>query len=400
VRAITLTPGMVAATAGVALLVVTWLFASTAYLLFHQEIREASHFYHIEKQRAYEDRIAVLRRQIDTINSRQFLDQAAFEKRMVELRRRQIALEERQTQISGVLESADERDLSIRIEPDGGEREHAALPGTPLVTGSLSAAPQLTARPLPADDGAGMGLPSAVRDPASYSLAEIEDSIDRLYDGQGDLLNRFEASLVKTVEQLVSVPKAIGASLPHFDDGDGGIGGPFIELRGTDQPIAIEDQIERIERKMERISTLGSHVRRLPVRVPLEENARITSGFGSRIDPFLGRRAMHTGIDFRASTGTPVLAAAAGRVVRAGRLGGYGNLIEIDHGGGYTTRYAHLSRIDVKRGQTVSPGELIGAAGSTGRSTGPHLHYETRIKGRAVDPTPFVRAAELLPEGF
>ena len=101
---------------------------------------------------------------------------------------------------------------------------------------------------------------------------------------------------------------------------------------------------------------------------------------------------MHAGVDFRAPSGHPVRAAAAGRVTMARRNGGYGNMVEIDHGRGMTTRYAHLSAILVKSGQRVRPGQIIGRVGSTGRSTGPHLHYETRVNDRAVDPERFLRA--------
>jgi hypothetical protein len=110
------------------------------------------------------------------------------------------------------------------------------------------------------------------------------------------------------------------------------------------------------------------------------------------MDPFLRTPAMHTGLDFRGSTGDPVRATANGRVESAGVNGGYGKMIEIDHGNGFSTRYAHLSAIEVKVGQSVRIGQIIGRVGSTGRSTGPHLHYETRIDGEAVDPQKFLRA--------
>jgi murein DD-endopeptidase MepM/ murein hydrolase activator NlpD len=110
------------------------------------------------------------------------------------------------------------------------------------------------------------------------------------------------------------------------------------------------------------------------------------------MDPFNGRAAIHTGIDLRGETGDPVHVTAAGKVTIAGREGGYGNMVEVDHGNGLATRYGHLSRIDVKIGQMVRIGETIGRIGSTGRSTGPHLHYETRVRGEAVDPQKYLRA--------
>jgi murein DD-endopeptidase MepM/ murein hydrolase activator NlpD len=105
---------------------------------------------------------------------------------------------------------------------------------------------------------------------------------------------------------------------------------------------------------------------------------------------------MHTGIDFRAPTGQPARATAGGKVVSAGYEGGYGNLVEIDHGGGITTRFAHLSKIGVKKGQAIAKGDVVGNTGNTGRSTGPHLHYEIRVNGRAIDPMTFIRAGEKL----
>ncbi len=118
----------------------------------------------------------------------------------------------------------------------------------------------------------------------------------------------------------------------------------------------------------------------------------MSSPFGMRTDPFNGRAAMHTGIDLRGERGEPVHATADGTVSIAGRDGGYGKMVEINHGNGLSTRYGHLSEIDVRVGQKVRIGQTIGKIGSTGRSTGPHLHYETRINGEAVNPQKFLRA--------
>lgn len=137
----------------------------------------------------------------------------------------------------------------------------------------------------------------------------------------------------------------------------------------------------------------------MPYRKPVVGNVEFSSGFGVRSDPFLGRPAMHTGLDFRASTGDPVRVTANGKVVNAGWAGGYGRMVEVDHGNGLSTRYGHLSQINVKVGEIVKIGQVIGEVGSTGRSTGPHLHYETRIDGEAVDPQKFLRAGVRLAQG-
>ncbi|GAO04635.1 M23 family metallopeptidase [Anaeromyxobacter sp. PSR-1] len=113
---------------------------------------------------------------------------------------------------------------------------------------------------------------------------------------------------------------------------------------------------------------------------------RITSAFGPRADPFTGAAARHDGVDVAAPEGTPVRAPAAGVVVRAGPRGGYGNAVEVDHGGGLVTLYGHAAEVRVRPGQVVAAGEELARVGSTGRSTGPHLHFEVRMAGRAIDP--------------
>jgi murein DD-endopeptidase MepM/ murein hydrolase activator NlpD len=130
----------------------------------------------------------------------------------------------------------------------------------------------------------------------------------------------------------------------------------------------------------------------IPSAMPVQHNAWKASGFGWRIDPFTGQMTMHEGIDFAADIGTPIHAAAAGFVVTAGFHPGYGNLIEVDHGGDLVTRYAHASKLVVKQGQFVRRGDKLGEVGSSGRSTGPHLHFEVRLKGAAQNPARFLTA--------
>jgi murein DD-endopeptidase MepM/ murein hydrolase activator NlpD len=167
------------------------------------------------------------------------------------------------------------------------------------------------------------------------------------------------------------------------------MGGPFEALTGGD---AIDPRFERLGLSLSRMAVLERALDGIPQVVPASvEN--ITSGFGYRRDPFNGRGAMHAGIDFKGATGSPIFAAAEGRVTFAGWKSGYGQAIEIAHGNGMLTRYAHLSRIGVTVGQSVDAGATIGGLGSTGRSTGPHLHFEVRINDRAVNPRPFLEAA-------
>ena len=132
----------------------------------------------------------------------------------------------------------------------------------------------------------------------------------------------------------------------------------------------------------------------LPEGMPVHETT-LTSGYGMRNHPILRRRAAHEGVDLAAPRGTPVYATADGLVSRASRFGSYGNFIQIEHGADLQTRFAHLSDYAVHAGERVTKGQLIGYVGTTGRSTGPHLHYEVRVAGEAVDPTPYMVGTQL-----
>ena len=134
----------------------------------------------------------------------------------------------------------------------------------------------------------------------------------------------------------------------------------------------------------------------VPVRKPVTGEIDLSSPFGVRMDPFVHEAAMHTGLDFRGDIGEPIHATAAGTVTIAGWTGGYGKMVEIDHGNGLATRFGHLSEIDVNVGEKIRIGEVVGKLGSTGRSTGPHLHYETRINGEPVNPQKFLDAGDKL----
>ena len=159
---------------------------------------------------------------------------------------------------------------------------------------------------------------------------------------------------------------------------------------------SFEHELVVAQNAVETLDGLRHALPSVPLRKPLRGELQMTSTFGYRTDPFLGRPALHSGVDLREEWGTPVHATAAGVVTTAGPSGGYGNMVEVDHGGGLSTRYGHLSAISVSPGQQVSPGAVLGRVGSTGRSTGPHLHYEVRIDGEAVDPSRFLRAATAL----
>ncbi len=159
-------------------------------------------------------------------------------------------------------------------------------------------------------------------------------------------------------------------------------------------PLEVDKDLDAKYQKLADDITLWNGLNKLKKALPLGapiKNVRITSKYGKRKDPFTGVKKQHKGIDFAGKIGTELMAVAPGRVISAGERVGYGTTVEIDHGLGFTTLYAHLSKITVSRGDWVRPGTIVGLGGSSGRSTGPHLHYEIRYKGNPFDPEKFVK---------
>jgi murein DD-endopeptidase MepM/ murein hydrolase activator NlpD len=169
------------------------------------------------------------------------------------------------------------------------------------------------------------------------------------------------------------------------------MGGP-LEMLATSRDGSIDPRFERLGLSIARMAALESGLAGVPQVEPAALKY-ISSGFGYRRDPFTGAGAMHKGLDFRGPKGAPIYAAARGVVGFVGQRSGYGNVVEISHGNGLMTRYAHMSAFHARVGQKVLAGQTIGAIGSTGRSTGPHLHFEVRINDRAVNPRTFLETA-------
>ncbi|MEO1649109.1 MAG: M23 family metallopeptidase [Pseudomonadota bacterium] len=169
------------------------------------------------------------------------------------------------------------------------------------------------------------------------------------------------------------------------------MGGP-LELLSTSADGDLDPRFERLGLSLARMSALERALNGVPQVVPTPDG-RVTSPFGYRRDPITGRSAMHRGIDYGGPIGSPIYAAAEGDITFVGWKSGYGKTVDVAHGNGIMTRYAHLSRYDVTVGDHVETGETIAGLGNTGRSTGPHLHFEVRINKRAVNPRPFLETA-------
>lgn len=228
-------------------------------------------------------------------------------------------------------------------------------------------------------------------DPALVAEAGLDGNIVK--DGPLARLERAQLEQAALIAEALDVRYKVTAAelkrlglTPAKVSSTGGVGGPFEKASNA--------TFKALFANWKKLDQLQDGVIAIPAEKPVRQ-AEFTSGFGVRSDPFKGYAAMHAGIDLSGPYGTPIYATADGSVSTAGwNSGGYGNLIKIDHGRGIETRYGHLSRIAVRPGDRINRGQLIGYMGSTGRSTGSHLHYEVRIDGRAVNPIPFMKSTD------
>ncbi|WP_029935389.1 M23 family metallopeptidase [Sphingomonas sp. UNC305MFCol5.2] len=201
-------------------------------------------------------------------------------------------------------------------------------------------------------------------------------------------------------EQTASHFRRLGLAPERFVKG--GMGGPYEPMddnndraAGSDSAESADAQFRALFLTWKKLDALEQTVISIPSMQPVDKML-FTSSFGVRSDPFRGTAAMHAGVDIPGTIGTPIYATADGVISHAGRQGGYGNLVQINHGRGIETRYGHLSKILVADNARVRRGQMIGLMGSTGRSTGSHLHYEVRVDGKAVNPIPFLQTGEYL----
>ncbi|AVO44406.1 M23 family metallopeptidase [Phreatobacter cathodiphilus] len=380
-----------------------WGVAVTSYLAFKDDIIGGVMSRQASLQHAYEDRIRELRAQLDRMTSRQMVDQTELERRVDQVARRQALLETRQAIVTSLKESAG--DVHGPARPGAAGRNAAAPAPRPAVAGdTVRLTPpagrhtRLESREVVAAAPAQSAFALASAPTRLDVVAGVERSLDRVEQNQQSLLQGLETRAERRARRVRAMLAELGLAetrlAPTARGGStAGTGGPLIPLPApTPDASPFEKQVFRLQTVIRDQDRLNRLVASIPIARPHAGELELSSGFGARLDPFLRSWAMHSGIDFRGATGEPVFAAASGRVTHAGSLGGYGLLVEVDHGNGIATRYAHLSRIEVKEGDLVGVGQRVGRIGSTGRSTGPHLHYETRINGEAVDPMRFVRA--------
>lgn len=240
---------------------------------------------------------------------------------------------------------------------------------------------------------------------ASNDVAGFRAKFDGLKVDQAAFLDSAEDEAVARSESARGVIRLTGVPLSRVME-QPEMGGPLIEIGGLEVEGYGEAELDSFERRVLEVAARLKEaqvyeqlIHTLPLGAPLDIPYRETSGFGFRSDPFTRRTAWHDGVDIAAFAGAPIRATAPGKVIFAGNKSGFGRCVEIDHGLGFMTRYGHLRSISAKRGDTIAIGEKLGTMGSTGRSTGPHLHYEVFFRGKSYDPIKFLRAGKHVHEG-
>ncbi len=410
-----------------------WYLVASFYFVFRDDMLAKLLSNQAETQYSYEDRIASLRTHLDRVATKQLISQDSFEDRVNELITRQSQLETRQAIVSALISDAQKQ-----VPRGSTPMQKTQIPSGQLPVIHHGFAPTTTAplirspMPVPPNSGGPFvpilssspikqrvsteidpdifglrlvpdALPTSTGSAAGVSVQwanQIDKGLAKIEQNQVVALATLEHSTQSRINQMRSALSEIGLSQKRFwvqsSSGDKDVGGPLVNVNKLSRNDTFDQAVLRLIGSLKEAGQASTVLQAIPLARPLSGEHSVSSNFGARSDPFLHSAAMHTGIDFKSPYGNPVYSASAGRIIVAGQQGGYGNMVEIDHGFGITTRYAHLSNITVDVGDTVSKGEKVGLVGSTGRSTGPHLHYETRIDGEATDPMRFLQAATRL----
>lgn len=381
IQTIHLTPRTLLVAGGALLAFSVLYFGATAYLVFRDDIGGSSTSQNEQLLESYEDRIAALRTEIDRLNSRRAIDHATVSEKVDRLLDMQQTLDERQQMVARLAEAA--RRAGFDVPPP--------KPLAKPTTGSAGG-PKASAKPVSRPVAVLASAASVAGSAPPAALDQVESQIRDMESQQQQVVDALGAKVAGRADRLAAILTRLGYKSGKSAADD--IGGPFVPLSGNlDPDDRFDAELGSLASDLDRLGRIRKAAHRLPLARPVA-SAEITSAFGPRNDPFLGRPAMHTGVDFRAPRGAPARAVAAGTVVAAGWDGGYGNMVDVDLGNGIVTRYGHLSAIAVAIGDHVEPGAKVGQIGSTGRSTGPHLHYEIRINGEAVNPMRYLDAAD------
>lgn len=319
---------------------------------------------------AYEERILQLRMEVDRLHSRQYRQDGDLNLQMQELTQQQEFLSEQHRYVRILAEKAAE----LGLDGDGFEIASADPDLPVMVTGAVS--------PQPSGD--------------ANEVADIAHSIDAMLSESRLALAAISDAAEFSTDEIVDGLGVLGIRLNLETSQGDATGGPFIPASEISDGESLADSANDVLDALTRFQQAREGLSAAPIHYPFATTYRLSSRFGNRNDPFGGGSAFHSGLDFAAPSGTSVLAAGNGRVSFAGRKSGYGNVVEITHFGGTITRYAHLSAILVSVGTRITSGDLIARVGSTGRSTGPHLHFEVRRNDAPQNPARYLELSRTL----
>lgn len=344
----------------------TLLFAGNALtgtaLLFSPEIAGLLNGQTEHVIEAYEDRIAQLRVEVDRLQSRSYAQAGDINLQLQELSQQQEMLLEQHQLVKVLVDKAGELGIETAVAPSRAGDQASVAPVDARGIPDIEATAQVLAQMMGETEHAMTSI-------AQVATARTTSIVNEMAD----------------IGILVSLPDALD-----------GVGGPLLAPNDKgDAPPMIEDA-NAVMAALVRYKAARDSIDAAPIHLPIAGTYRQSSGFGNRRDPFSGKRAFHSGLDFAARSGTTVLSAGQGVVTFVGVRSGYGNVVEVTHPSGLVTRYGHLSGFLSTKGQKVHTGTPIAKVGSTGRSTGPHLHFEVRQGNRAMDPKQFMEAGKRL----
>jgi murein DD-endopeptidase MepM/ murein hydrolase activator NlpD len=451
VQFFTFGPTLQATFAGLSLIFLGWVAFTSVNVIFKDHIIAAKDRRYQQMQSTYENRVADLQLSYDELNNALVSAEDRFKASADELQTKQFTIAKLLDR-KGAVDSTLARINSDTGAADGGNSGRDTKPtAMPPISGmmnnmpggendtgassvpqpALNAAPgaggtsQLgimpetvepqprTARPTRAsflDDAVShfaealfhpkpkmVGAPHS-NAPALRVLAQQTVRVERMSAEDTALLVGVDQQIAGRVGDLQSVLRRVGVDTDTLErQSSGGVGGPYIPIQDVRidgiSDAAFTTAYEGAVARTEQLDSLLDALHHVPLTTPVHGSQfQLTSGFGARVDPFSERFAFHSGVDFGGPWGSIVSATAPGVVVFAGPRNGYGNMVELDHGYGFHTRYAHLSSILVRIGARVEKGSPVGKLGSTGRSTGPHVHYEVWLADKVRDPSKFIEA--------
>ncbi|GLS70332.1 M23 family metallopeptidase [Methylobacterium tardum] len=371
-------------------LALLWALGASYVIVFHDDVLAGFVARQGAMRDAYEARIAELQDLIDRDRRDRAGSESGLADRVSAALERQAELERRTAALAGLDRQSPADPAITGTLPSRSDEGGSAPDDGLLLRPSEEAVPSRPAR---------RSLPRRSARDAETGLVRLEARLEGVQAAQGERLARLAVRIGDEVRRLRGTIGRTGLDLGRFDAPTpaAGIGGPLVPLdaqaldgAGFEAGLALARRALGDGERLRRLAAA------LPLARPIRGEAPVSSPFGTRLDPFTRGLALHTGLDLKAEYGEPARATAAGRVTTAEAAGGYGNMVEIDHGHGLATRFGHLARIAVRPGQRVAAGDVIGFVGSTGRSTGSHLHYETRVDGEPVDPQRFLEAGATL----